>query len=772
MKFDNIEIPVLALRGLNIFPEMSISLDVQRDISVNAVNTAMKKDQVIFITAQKDAEIDNPQYNHLYPIGVIAIIKQILKLPDNNLRVLVKGVKTARLDALISKEPFFMGSITPVEITSVKRKTKKTEAIVRNIMSLFDEYFTYTKHINSDVFSMITSSLEDYERFSDLVSSNLDISVDRRQSLLETFSVAKRLELIMEILVSEIELLKLKNNIQVKVKENIDKNQKEYYLREQIRVIQSELNMEVSSESETERYLTKLKKLDVSSDIREKIENEIRRLSLMPDNSHEATVVRTYLDTVFDLPWNVATKEKTNLEKSKKLLDKEHYGLEKVKERILEYIAVREQAPKKNGMILCLIGPPGVGKTSVVSSVAKATGKKFARLSLGGVRDEADIRGHRKTYIGAMPGRIINAVRNAGANNSIILLDEIDKMATDFRGDPASALLEVLDKEQNHNFRDHYLEVPFDLSNIMFITTANSHLTIPPALYDRLEIIELSSYTYLEKFNIAKKYLLPKQLKEHNVTKAQVSVSDSALKEIINYYTIEAGVRNLEREISKLIRKGIFEIKISGLSKISITDKDVNKYLGVRKYVEQNDTEINEPGVVNGLAYTSYGGTLLNIEAIALDGKGNIELTGQLGDVMKESAKAAICYIRSKADALKIDKDFYKDKDIHIHVPEGATPKDGPSAGITMALALVSALTKRPVKKNVAMTGEITIRGRVLPIGGLKEKSLAAHRHKIYDIIIPYDNLKDLEDIPKEIINDFNFIPVKNMDEVIEYALL
>ncbi|MBR4892619.1 MAG: endopeptidase La [Clostridia bacterium] len=772
MKFDNIEIPVLALRGLNIFPEMSISLDVQRDISVNAVNTAMKKDQVIFITAQKDAEIDNPQYNHLYPIGVIAIIKQILKLPDNNLRVLVKGVKTARLDALISKEPFFMGSITPVEITSVKRKTKKTEAIVRNIMSLFDEYFTYTKHINSDVFSMITSSLEDYERFSDLVSSNLDISVDRRQSLLETFSVAKRLELIMEILVSEIELLKLKNNIQVKVKENIDKNQKEYYLREQIRVIQSELNMEVSSESETERYLTKLKKLDVSSDIREKIENEIRRLSLMPDNSHEATVVRTYLDTVFDLPWNVATKEKTNLEKSKKLLDKEHYGLEKVKERILEYIAVREQAPKKNGMILCLIGPPGVGKTSVVSSVAKATGKKFARLSLGGVRDEADIRGHRKTYIGAMPGRIINAVRNAGANNSIILLDEIDKMATDFRGDPASALLEVLDKEQNHNFRDHYLEVPFDLSNIMFITTANSHLTIPPALYDRLEIIELSSYTYLEKFNIAKKYLLPKQLKEHNVTKAQVSVSDSALKEIINYYTIEAGVRNLEREISKLIRKGIFEIKISGLSKISITDKEVNKYLGVRKYVEQNDTEINEPGVVNGLAYTSYGGTLLNIEAIALDGKGNIELTGQLGDVMKESAKAAICYIRSKADTLKIDKDFYKDKDIHIHVPEGATPKDGPSAGITMALALVSALTKRPVKKNVAMTGEITIRGRVLPIGGLKEKSLAAHRHKIYDIIIPYDNLKDLEDIPKEIINDFNFIPVKNMDEVIEYALL
>lgn len=771
MKFENVDMPVLALRGLNIFPEMSITLDVQRDISINAINTAMKNEQIIFITAQKDADIDDPKFSDLYPVGVIAIIKQILKLPDNNLRVLVKGIRVAKLNNILSRNPFILGNIVPVEIKGVKKLTKNIEAKVRNIVSLFDEYFTYTKHINSDVFGMLNSSLDNIEMFSDIVSSNLDIPLDKRQTLLETVSVSKRIDMLMHTLASEIELLKLKNNIQNKVKENIDKNQKEYYLREQIRVIQNELTGSDNSDTEIDRYLGKLKKIDVPKQTEEKIKNEINRLQFMPDNSHEATVVRTYLDTIFELPWNVETKEKTNLEKCKKMLDKEHYGLSKVKERILEYIAVREQAPEKNGMILCLIGPPGVGKTSVVSSVASATGKKFARLSLGGIRDEADIRGHRKTYIGAMPGRIINAVKNAGSKNPIILLDEIDKMAADFRGDPASALLEVLDKEQNHNFRDHYLEIPFDLSKVMFITTANSAASIPPALYDRLEIIELSSYTYLEKFNIAKKHLLPKQLKEHNVSKNTVNVLDSAIKEIIDYYTIEAGVRNLEREIATLIRKSIYEIKISNLEKVTISDKNVSDYLGVRRYIEQNETKIDEPGVVNGLAYTSYGGTLLNVEANILAGKGNIELTGKLGDVMKESAKAAICYIRSKADKLGINKEFYSENDIHIHVPEGATPKDGPSAGITMATALVSALTGIPVRQDVAMTGEITIRGRVLAIGGLKEKSLAAHRHKIYNIIIPYDNLKDIEDIPKEIVDDFNFIPVKTMDEVLEYAL-
>ena len=772
MKFENTTMPVLALRGLNIFPEMSITLDVQRDISVNAVNTAMKNEQVIFIVAQKDADVDDPKFDDLYKIGVVAIIKQILKLPDNNLRVLVKGIKTAKLDAILALKPYITGSVTPVEIKTIKRISKKTEAIIRNIVSLFDEYVAYTKHVSSDVFNIISSSLDDVEKFSDIISANLDISLEKRQMLIETVSISKRLELLMSILMSEIELLKLKNSIAVRVKDNIDKNQKEYYLREQLRVIQNELTGSENNDDEIESYFTKLKKISVPKETEEKIRSEIKRLQLMPDNSHEATVVRTYLDTVFELPWNKETKEKTNLEKCRKQLDKEHYGLLKVKERILEYIAVREHAPEKNGMILCLIGPPGVGKTSVVSSVANATGRKFARLSLGGVRDEADIRGHRKTYIGSMPGRIINAIKNAGSKNPIILLDEIDKMAQDFRGDPASALLEVLDKEQNHNFRDHYLEIPFDLSKVMFITTANSAAQIPPALFDRLEIIELSSYTYLEKFNIAKKHLLPKQLKEHNVTSKTVNITDGVIKEIIDYYTIEAGVRNLEREIAKLIRKAIYEIKISNLSLVKITDKDVSGYLGARKYIDDNELKMSEQGVVNGLAYTSYGGTLLNIEANILEGKGNIELTGQLGDVMKESAKAAICYIRSKADKLGIEKDFYDKKDIHIHVPEGATPKDGPSAGITMATAVVSALTNKKVRNDVAMTGEVTIRGRVLPIGGLKEKALAAHRHKIYNIIIPFDNLKDLEDIPKEIVDDFNFIPVKTMDEVLENALV
>ncbi len=772
MSLENIKMPVLALRGLNIFPEMTISLDVQRNISVNAVNTAMKNEQVIFITAQRDSEIESPEYKDLYSVGVVAIIKQIIKLPDNNLRVLVKGIRIAQLEYIDSVSPYITGSILPIQLEGIKKKTKVIDATVRSILSLFDEYFNLTRHINSDLYSIISSAGEEIEKFTDLVSANLDISVEKRQMLLETFSVSKRLKMINKILSEETELLALKNSIQEQVKENIDKNQRDYFLREQLKVISEELNGDSFNENEIDEYFKKLDSIAVSDEVYNKIAKEIKRLQLMPDNSHEATVVRTYLDTIFDLPWNDETIEMTDPEKCKKILDKEHYGLKSVKERILEYLAVRELAPEKNGMILCLIGPPGVGKTSVVSSVASAMGRKFARLSLGGVRDEADIRGHRKTYIGSMPGRIINAVKNAGSSNAVILLDEIDKMASDFRGDPASALLEVLDKEQNHSFRDHYLEIPFDLSKIMFITTANTASSIPPALYDRLEIIELSSYTFLEKFNIAKKHLLPKQLKEHNIKGGTVRVTDSALKEIIEHYTLEAGVRNLEREIAAVIRKAVYELRTTSSGKISVGVKEVEKFLGIRKFSENNSNDALEPGVVNGLAYTSYGGTLLNIEAIVLEGSGKVELTGQLGDVMKESAKAAICYIRSKTVELGIDKDFYKDKDIHIHVPEGATPKDGPSAGITMATALVSALSGRAVRQDVAMTGEITIRGRVLPIGGLKEKALAAHRHKIFNIIIPYDNLKDVKNIPEEILDDFNFIPVKSMDEVVKYALI
>lgn len=772
MNFENKDIPVLALRGLNIFPEMIITLDVQREISINAVNMAMNQDQLIFITAQKDAGIENPKFNDVYEIGVVAAIRQILRLPNNNMRVLVEGIEIARLMAFTSKKVVLKGKIEPVKTKKVIRKTKKTEAMVRNVISLFEEYFSLSNHIQPDAVLLVNNSSDDVDKFTYLVCANINAPVEDRQSLLEITSSVKRLEAIIKLLISENEILRIEDDIQSKVKQKIDKNQKEYFLREQIKIIQNELGDREDITLEVNEYIKKLSKYNLSEEIEDKILKEIKRLQLMPTGSHEATVVRTYLDTVFDLPWDKKTKENTDLAKCERMLNKEHYGLLKVKERILEYLAVRQQAPEKNGMILCLIGPPGVGKTSIVSSVAKAIGRKFARLSLGGIRDEADIRGHRKTYIGAMPGRIINAVKIAGSKNPLILLDEIDKMASDFRGDPASALLEVLDKEQNHNFRDHFLEVPFDLSDVMFITTANSASTIPPALYDRLEVIELSSYTYLEKFNIAKKHLLPKQLKEHNVNKSTVSISDDAIKELIDYYTIEAGVRNLERELATLIRKAVYDIKKNNFSNIKINANDVSKYLGGRKYIEQNDTDINEPGIANGLAYTSYGGTLLNIEVNILEGKGNIELTGKLGDVMKESAKAAICYIRSKANSLNIDKDFYNTKDIHIHVPEGATPKDGPSAGITMATALVSALTGRAVRSDIAMTGEITIRGRVLAIGGLKEKSLAAHRNKINNIIIPYDNIKDIEEIPEEIAAEFNFIPVKNMDEVLNNALV
>ena len=771
MSLEFFDMPVLAMRGANIFPHTVITLDIQRNISINAVEEAMRRGQKIFVSAQKDAMIEMPKFDDVYEYGVIAKIKQILRLPNNNLRILIEGESVAKIVAFNSRRPYISGKICPVELKPVKRITKKVEAMIRHLGDLFSEYFSLSNYIPPEALIVINSSTDDAEKFSYLISTNLNAPLEKKQAILEIFSTVKRLEQLIKLLISEIEILKIENDIENKVREKIDKHQKEYFLREQIKVIQTELGDREDISLEVNEYLSKLKKYNFSEEVEEKVLNEIKRLQLMPTGSHEATVVRTYLDTLFDLPWNYKTKENLNLIKCEKVLEKDHYGLYKVKERILEYLAVKDTAPKKNGMIICLIGPPGVGKTSVVSSIAKAIGRKFVRLSLGGVRDEADIRGHRKTYIGAMPGRIINAVKLAGSKNPLVLLDEIDKMASDFRGDPAAALLEVLDKEQNHNFRDHYLEVGFDLSDVMFITTANSAATIPPALYDRLEIIELSSYTYLEKFNIAKKHLLPKQLKEHNVTKTQVNISDSALKEIIDFYTMEAGVRNLEREIATLIRKAIFEMKKDSLSKVTITDKNISEYLGVRKFIKQNEIIKNEPGVVNGLAYTSYGGTMLTVEANVLDGSGNIELTGKLGEVMKESAKAAICYIRAKADELKIDKEFYNKKDIHIHVPEGATPKDGPSAGITMASAVVSALTGKSVRSDIAMTGEITIRGRVLAIGGLKEKSLAAHREGIYNIIIPYENVKDIEEIPKEIVDDFNFIPVKNMDEVLKYAL-
>lgn len=771
MNTNLMNLPVLPLRGLNIYPNMIITFDVRRRMSIEAIERAMNEEQLVFVTAQKDASIEIPSEDDVYECGVIAKVKQVLKLPKNNLRVLVEGIKVAYLLKFTKEKPYIRADIEILERKSPKRKTVKLEAAVREISDLFGEYYSLSSHIDSESVMLIQNSLEDIEKFSYLVVSNINAPLEKRQKILEISNLSKRIEAIISLLISENEILRLSDEINNKVRDKIDKNQREYFLREQIKVIQNELGDREDITMEVNEYIKKLSKLTLSEEIEEKVLKEINRLQLMPTGSHEATVVRTYLDLFFELPWNKETKENTDLQRCKRILDRDHYGLNKVKERILEHIAVRSQKDAKSGMILCLVGPPGVGKTSIVSSIAKAIGRNYERLSLGGVRDEADIRGHRKTYIGAMPGRIINAVKIAGSKNPLILLDEVDKMASDFRGDPAAALLEVLDKEQNFNFRDHFLEVPFDLSDVMFITTANTVSTIPDALYDRLEVIELSGYTYYEKINIAKKYLIPKQLKEHGINKRVVNISDSGVEEIINFYTMEAGVRGLEREIATVIRKALYKSKIENISNVKVDNKNIEEYLGPRKYIEQNDTDIKEPGIVNGLAYTSYGGTLLNIEVNVLPGSGNIEITGKIGEVMQESAKAAICYIRSKYKEFNLEEDFYKTKDIHIHVPEGAVPKDGPSAGITIATAVVSALTNRPVRKDIAMTGEITIRGRVLAIGGLKEKSLAAHRAKIKNIIIPYENIKDISEISEEIVNDFNFIPVKNMDEVLENAL-
>ncbi len=764
-------LPVLALKGITIYPYVIITVDALRDFSIKAIEKAMDEEHLIFVSSQKDFTNDNPGISDIYETGTLCSVKQILKLPRNTVRVLLEGVKPARLTALNKKRPYMMGDIDILEDGEIKRISKKTEAMIREVIDLFEEYYSLSNHMLNDALIALNSNVEEPDKFSYLISANMNLPTEKKQELLEIRNPLKRLEKIISVLISEIEILTIEEKIHSDVKEKIDKNQKEYYLREQIKAIQTELGDGEDSYSEAKDYTKKLEKLSFNDEIKEKLSKEIKRLASMPPSSHEATVISGYLQSVFDLPWNKYTKENTNLLKSEKILNKDHYGLKSVKERILEHIAVYSQAGAKKSTVLCFVGPPGVGKTSIASSIARATGRKFQRLSLGGIRDEADIRGHRKTYIGAMPGRIINAIKLAGSSNPLILLDEIDKMASDFRGDPASALLEVLDREQNHSFRDHYLEIPFDLSDVMFITTANTTSTIPPALLDRMEVIELTSYTRLEKLNISSGHLVPKQLAELGCNKKQINITSSALYELIDYYTLEAGVRNLEREIGKLIRKALCDIRKNDISSVKITDKDILKYLGARKYIDQSGTDIGEPGLATGLAYTSCGGALINIETNILDGTGKVELTGKLGDVMKESAMAAICYIRSNADKFGLDKEFYKNKDIHIHIPEGATPKDGPSAGITMATALVSALTGKMVRSDVAMTGEVTIRGRVLAIGGLKEKSLAAHRNGIYNIIIPSENMKDIETIPEEIRDDFNFIPVKHMDKVLETAL-
>lgn len=767
------KLPMLALRGLVVYPNMVLHFDVGRKKSVLALNEAMGSNQLIFLVAQKDIREDEPKDYDLYTVGVVAEVRQILKMPGDSLRVLVEGLYRARLMDILQENPFMTASVEEMPLKAIHTKAQRdtAEALVRTVKDLFEEYAYLTPQMPKDYMLNVMAS-DDPGYLCEYIAGNLMLKTQDKQSILEESSPIKRLELLVKILENENSVLSIEKDLYDKVKQQVDKNQREYFLREQMKVISSELGEGENLQDEAMEYFSRIEKLHLPKATEEKLMKEAERLFKMPFNSQEATVIRTYLDTCLDLPWNKVTKEKIDIEKAKKLLDKDHYGLTRVKERILEILAVRKLAPEIKGQIICLVGPPGVGKTSIARSVAAALGRKYARISLGGVRDESDIRGHRKTYVGAMPGRIIDAVIKAGSKNAMILLDEVDKLGHDFRGDPASALLEVLDAEQNKTFRDHYIELEFDISDILFITTANNLGDIPEPLLDRMELIELSSYTREEKFHIAKNHLVVKQVKRNGLTAKQVKISDSAIYALIDFYTREAGVRKLERAIAALCRKAAKKIVENNESKIVFTDANITEYLGVHKYRPDSMLKKNEVGVVTGLAWTSVGGEIMMIEVNVVKGNGKIQLTGSLGDVMKESANIAISYIRSKAEKLKIDPDFYKDCDIHIHAPEGAVPKDGPSAGVTMTTALVSALTGVPVRREVAMTGEITLRGRVLPIGGLKEKTMAAYRAGIKTVIVPEENKPDIEEIDETVKKNLNFVFADDADTVLKTALL
>lgn len=762
-------LPLLPLRGLSIFPYMMLHFDVGREKSIKALEEAMINDQLIFLVTQTDANTDLPEEGDFYRVGTISKVKQLLKLPGDTIRVLVEGISRAEIKSIISDEPFFLAEVMEY-ISDIDEEDLELQALKRSVTDAFEEYVKLNPRIAPEILVTI-STVDDADRLADIIASNLSIKIEEKQRILAQFDVKARLEILYSVILKELDILELERKINNRVRKQIDKTQREYYLREQLKAIQKELGDRDDIEEEIEEYRNKLKTMQLPEEVVNKVEKEIDRLTKMSPNSPESGVIRTYLDWIFDLPWNTETEDNLDLKNARKVLDEDHYGLTKVKERVLEYLAIRKLSNNMKGPILCLVGPPGVGKTSIAKSIARAMGRKFVRMSLGGVRDEAEIRGHRRTYVGAIPGRIIYYMKQAGTKNPLFLFDEIDKMTSDFRGDPASALLEVLDAEQNKDFRDHYLELPFDLSKVMFVTTANTTETIPPALLDRMEVIHLSGYTEEEKLNIARNYLLPKQIKEHSLKPENISISNTAIRDIINKYTRESGVRNLERELAKVVRKAATEIVEKDIKTIKIKPKNLIKYLGIPRYRYDIANAKNEVGVATGLAWTPVGGDTLFIEVTTMAGKGNLELTGHLGDVMKESAKAGLSYIRSKADEFGIDKEFTKNLDIHIHVPEGAIPKDGPSAGITMATALISALTNIPVRKDVAMTGEITLRGRVLPIGGLKEKVLAAKRAGIKKVIIPKENEKDLEEIPANVRKAMEFVTVESMDEVLEHAL-
>ncbi|MGI6668677.1 MAG: endopeptidase La [Acetivibrionales bacterium] len=769
-KYKKYTLPLLPLRGLTVFPYMILTFDVGRDKSIKALDDAMINNQLIFLVAQKDAKNDLPGKEDIYKVGTVSKVKQLLRLPGDTIRVLVEGICRAEIKKYLQTEPYFVAEVVEKIVPLDKNRSIEYEALKRRLLSAFEEYAKLSGKISMDTVASI-SMIEDIGQLSDIIAANIQLKIEQKQEVMKEFDPADRIEKILKILMREIDILEVEKNISMRVRKQIDKMQREYYLREQIKAIQSELGDKEGVTGEVEEYRKKLKSVKLPEEAVQKVNKELDRLIKMPPGSAEGSVIRTYLDWIFDLPWDKKTEEILDLARAQKILEEDHYGLEKVKERIIEYLAVLKLTKSLKGQILCLVGPPGVGKTSIAKSIARALNRNYVRMSLGGVRDEAEIRGHRRTYIGAMPGRIISALKLAGSSNPLILLDEIDKMSSDFRGDPAAALLEVLDSEQNFAFRDHYLELPVDLSNVLFLTTANNADAIPKPLLDRMEVITISGYTEEEKVIIARKYLLPKQVKAHGLTRKQLRMGEDVLRCIIRHYTREAGVRNLEREIASVCRKAARTIVSGGKKTATVTTANIEKYLGTKKYRHDKINEKDEVGVATGLAWTPFGGDTLAIEVTIMTGSGKLELTGQLGDVMKESAKAAISFIRSRAEQLNIDKDFHNKYDIHIHVPEGAIPKDGPSAGITLATAMVSALTGRPVSRNVAMTGEITLRGRVLPVGGLKEKVLAAHRAGIDTIVMPLDNRKDIDEIPDNVKSKLKFVFAADMDTVLNTAL-
>lgn len=765
----NITLPIIALRGMTILPDMIIHFDVNRQKSILALEAAMVEEQNILLLGQQDPEVDVPGQADLYTMGTVAKIKQLVKLPQDTVRVLVEGKFRGRLDMLIKEEPFLAGEVTLFEDHCELDEIKEA-SMLRYLKNLLNVYASMNNQLSAELVRKLELE-EDAVKLMNQLCINIPMEYQDRQKLLEALDVEERFETLITLMSREIDIIRINKEIQAKVKERVDKSQREYVLREQLRVIREELG-ENNTVSEAEEFEAALKKLRADKAVKEKIAKEIERFKATGNNPSENGVLRGYIETLLEMPWNKAGKDNKDIDKAEAVLRNDHYGLEKVKERILEYLAVRQLAKKGDAPILCLVGPPGTGKTSIGRSVARALNKQYVRLSLGGVHDEAEIRGHRKTYVGAMPGRIATALKSAGVNNPVMLLDEVDKVGNDYKGDPFAALLEVLDSEQNNKFRDNYLEIPIDLSNVLFIATANTVSTIPRPLLDRMEVIEIGSYTENEKMHIAKDHLIPKQMERHGFEKNQISISDKALEKIIMSYTREAGVRNLERRIGDICRKCAKEVLSRGKKNVKITEKNLEKYLGKPKFTFDMANKKDEIGVVRGLAWTSVGGDTLSVEVNVLPGTGKFELTGQLGDVMKESARAGISYIRSMISEYGIDKDFFENNDIHIHIPEGAVPKDGPSAGITMATAMISAIIRRPIRADVAMTGEITLRGRVLPIGGLKEKVLAAKIAKIKTVLVPEANRQDIGELDSEITNGIEIRFVSQMEDVLKLALV